>query len=168
MANLTDTVRWVQYVPDLLGNRALERPFYFELNGSMSKEQMKATEVALTTPGPASELSDDAPPEAVAARNEASRAEAVTRYAKALEPYVRFGAEPLTVGGQPVTTLAGYFDFATSKLTGLAAFLEPGRALVEVNTLDSRASFFSGRLSGGFTSTTRPNGASGRSQTAAR
>jgi hypothetical protein len=169
MADLTGTTRWIQYAPDLLGNRELEAPFYFELNGSMSKEQLKALEQQLNTSVPVPEpLPADAAPEQFAARDEQIRMGAVKAQATALTPFIRFGAEPLNVGGEPIDTLEKFFDFASSKLSGLGAFLEPSRALFEVNVLGTRASFFSGRLSGGFISTTGPrNGKAGR-QTAAR
>lgn len=179
MADLTNTVRWVRYEPDLLGNRALERPFYFELNGSMSKEQMRALEEALDKPlvaagelAPLQETPTDeqraAHAEKLRALNEASRAAAVEKYAIALAPYVKLGAESLNISGRGITALRDYLDFVSANLTGFAAFFEPAQALKQVNTLDTQASFFSGRLSGGFTSTTLRNGASGRSQTAAR
>jgi len=62
----------------------------------------------------------------------------------------------------------GYLEFITWKLSDLGAFLERGRALMDANTLGLQSVFFSGRLSGGFTSTTRRSGASGSNQTAAR
>lgn len=168
MADLTNTVRWVRYEPDLLGNRALERPFYFELNGSMSKEQLSALQAELTKPLTAQTLPENATDEQRLAADEETTKTAVARTAIALRPFVKLGSEPLTIGGEAIDSLEKYLDFALRKLPGMATFLEPSRALYEINTLDARASFFSGRLSGGFTSTTRPNGASGRSQTAAR
>ena len=169
MADLTNTVRWVPYVPDLLGNRALERPFYFELNGSMSKEQIRALLDELKKPLPVmDELPSAATPEQLAAQEEQARQRTVKRQAEVLGPFIRFGPEALTIQGKPVTTLADYFDAVTlPPLERFDALFELSQALGDTNSLGARVSFSSGRLSGGFTSTTRRNSASGRGQTVA-
>lgn len=169
MATLTGTVRWVAYVPDLLGNRDLETPFYVELNGSMSKEQMKALDAALTKPAPALEpLPNDATEEQQKEHTEVMRAEIVERYAGALSSFVRFGAEPLNVDGKSIATVRDYLDFVSSSLVGWDAFMELATVLGNANRLSGQSPFFFGRLSGGFSSTTnRRNGKVG-GQTVAR
>lgn len=177
MPDLSNTVRWLEYEPDLLGNRESARPFYFRLHGSMSKAQMKALADALAARGSAPEPeklpekpTDEQRAEhekAMEEYNELARATLVAKYASALEPFVKLGEEPLSFDGQPVDTLRAYFDFVTVHLAGLEAFFEPYRALLNVNTLGAASGFFSGRLSGGFTSTGSRRSASPRSQKAA-
>lgn len=166
MPDLTNTVRWVEYPPDLLGNLDAERPFYFLLNGSMSKEQMRAMKDALARecgPDPLPELAEDATEEQKAAHKDATekwleevRQAVIARDAAALEPFIRFGDEPLTNEGKRITTLREYFELVTSpRLVGMGAFLEVRRALGAANTMEPRVSFSSGRSSGGGTSTGR-------------
>lgn len=169
MADLTNTTRWLSYAPDLLGNRELKAPFYFEVCASLSKEQMSSLRAALDQPAHTLEpLPDDATPEAVAARDEEIRAALVTRTAAVLAPYFKFGTEPLTVDGKRIETLQQYLEFVTTKLTGLEAFLELSRALNAFNTLSGNGSFFYGRFSGGFISTTSQSNGKAGSRTAAR
>jgi hypothetical protein len=166
MPDLTNTTRWVEYVPDLLGNRACERPFYFEVSGSLSRAQLDALRAAVSKRSALDPPGEGATDEAVKAYREATRLELVARYATALEPFIRLGDEPLTVEGVAIKTLADYLDFATSKLTGLATFTEPWQALLAANTMDARTPFFSAQLSGGFTFTTGQNTARAGAKTA--
>lgn len=162
MPDLTNTVRWVEYVPDLLGNRdapvtAHGGPFYFLLHGSMSKEQLRALEdrigERIRTFEP---LPDDATEEQKAARAAEFEAEVVERYAQALEKFIRLGDEPLTVDGRRIDSLKAYLELTMGeRLVGAGAFLEVVGALRAANTLSGQTSFSSGRLSGGFTSTGR-------------
>lgn len=169
MPDLTNTVRWVEYAPDLLGNLDGDRPFYFLLNGSMSKEQLRAMNAALSAkvgPPKVAPLPDDATDEQKAAHAKAMEdfeAAIIARDAAALEPFVRMGDEPLTVDGKRINSLREYFELVMSpRLVGLGAFMEVRQALVHANTMGPRVSFSSGRFSGGGTSTgrSRPAGKS--------
>lgn len=178
MPDLTNTVRWLEFLPDLLGNLDSPRPFYFKLNGSMSKEQLLALDAAL---GERSAL-PDLPELAKGAnderraqhevlrkeRDEAARVEVTKKYARALEPYVRLGDEPLSFDSKAVVSLLDYFDTVTRHLAGLELLFEPYRALVNCNTLGVRGHFYSGRLSGGFTTTASRDSGARRGQTVAR
>jgi len=175
MPDLSNTVRWVEYAPDLLGNREADKPFVFLLNGSMSKEQMRAMKDALAQPvGPP----EPAPlPENATETQKAEHAKAlqahdaevtkaiVKREADAVFPFVKFGDEPLTVDGRPITTLRDYLDFVATHLVSLGPLLEVRQALIEANTMGARVGFFSGRSSGGGTSTGRSRS---KGQSAAR
>jgi hypothetical protein len=169
VADLTNTVRWVPYVPDLLGNRDLESPFYFELNGSLSKEQLRAIDAELSKAVPEpEELPADATDEQQAAREEQIRVSLVKARAAALSAFIKLGAEPLTIAGKRIETLEQYLDFVLVNIRGVDAFVEPMTALIDANRLSGRSTFFLGRLSGGFVSTiSRRNGKAG-SQTVAR
>ncbi len=168
MPDLTNTVRWLEFLPDLLGNLDSPRPFFFKLNGSMSKEQLLALDAALEQRSTLPELPAEATPEQKKEYDEAARLEVVKKYARALEPYVKLGDEPLSFDSKPVASLHDYFEVVTRHLAGLELLFEPYRALVSANTLGVRGHFYSGRLSGGFTSTTSRNSGGRRSQTAAR
>lgn len=169
MADLTGTMRWLQYPPDLFGNRSLERPFYFDVAASLSKEQMRVLKAALTAPAAALEpLPVDATEEQRDARDETIRAEVVGRYAVAMEPFVKLGNEPLVIDGKRLGTLREYFDLVTTKVAGTGAFFEVSSALFDANTLSTDQLFRFGRPSGGFTSTTGPNSGRGGSGPAAR
>lgn len=169
MADLTNTHRWLSYAPDLLGNRELPSPFYFEVCASMSKEQLTTLRTELDKPIHSLEpLPSDATTEQLAARDEEIRAAMVVRQADVLEKYFKFGSEPLTIEGKAITTVREYLEFVTTKFAGLEPFLELSRALLSFNALSGAGSFFYGRFSGGFTSTTSRNNGKAGSQTAAR
>jgi hypothetical protein len=165
MPDLSNTVRWVEYAPDLLGNREAEKPFVFLLNGSMSKEQMRALKDALAQPVGPPEPPKDATDEQRAAYDAEVTKAIVKREADAVFPFVKFGDEPLTVDGKPITTVRDYLDFVATHLVGLGPLLEVRQALVEANTMGARVGFFSGRSSGGGTSTGRSRS---KGQSAAR
>lgn len=164
MPDLSNTIRWVEYPPDLLGNLEDERPFYFLLHGSLSKAQMRSLREALSRKvGP--EMPADLPEKATEEQKTAhaaeleAHAEAVTkaiveRDAEAMADYVQLGAEPLNVDGKQIKTLRDYLEFVMPpRLLGLGAYMEVQRALTAANTMEPRVSFSSGRHSGGSTST---------------
>lgn len=169
MPDLGNTVRWIDFEPDLLGNRSDPRPFYFRLHGSLSKVQLDALEDALAARSTVPPLPKEPPPsdEEKAAHNEATRVALVKKYAVALEPYVKFGDEPLAFDGMAVKTLHEYLDHVSKHLAGLPTFFEPYNALYDVNVLGGSSSFSSGRRSGGFTSTASRRSV-GAGRTAAR
>lgn len=166
MPDLSNTIRWVEYPPDLLGNLEAERPFYFLLHGSLSKAEVRALREATSRkvgPELPAELPEDATEEQRVARaaeleahSEETRKAIVARDAAALEPYVKLGEEPLTVDGKRIATLRDYFELVMSpRLMGLNAYFEVQKALIAANTMEPRVSFSSGRSSGGSTSTGR-------------
>lgn len=161
--NLTSVTRWQRYVPDLPGNREAKAPFYFELNASLTKEQLRAVRTK-AEPLPEPIGAGQAPPPM---DPEASRQARVKRYAEAFTPYVRLGAEPLKLDGADILTLEQYLD-AMSRLAFEGWFLEPGIALQHANSLGDLVGFFSERLSGGFTSTTAKSSGQAESQRAGR
>lgn len=158
MPNLKTTIRWQRYEPALPGNREDKRPFYFEIAADLTKEQYRALQDEL-----AKVDEHPAPPDgetAVAAeeRRRAEALESAKRTAKALGPFVRFGAEPLTLDGEQVTTLEQYL-VAMLRFQDLSFFAEVTSAVSRVNSLGGVQGFFSERLSGGFGSTgQKPNG----------
>lgn len=165
MPDLTNTARWIEFAPDLLGNRDNPRPFFFVLNGSLTKEQLKAISAAIGARSTVAELEplpENPTDEQKATHEAAKKAHAeearkalVLKYSKALSDYVKLGSEPLSFNSSPVKSLHDYLDFVSATLANIEAFMEPYHALLSVNSLGGTGDFFSGRLSGGFSSTAR-------------
>lgn len=169
MPDLTSTIRWVEYAPDLLGNKEADQPFYFLFHGSMSKAQINTLAAAMALPVSVPDLPDGATAEQRTDHEAAVSQAIIERDSAALEPYVKLGREPLFVDGARIETLRGYFEFVMGpRLASASAYEEVRRALLLANMMDYRVSFSSGRLSGGSTSTGSPRNGKAGSQTAAR
>jgi len=136
MPTLTRTYRWERFEPHLGDNLELPagRRFYLELASGLSKAQLEAFGMAHR--------------EAMKETPEAS----VAPTAKALESYVRLGAEPLVVDGQPVDTLEKYVGLCFST-PGLFNLVELTNTLAEFNSLGGTFSHFSAWRSGGVSGT---------------
>jgi hypothetical protein len=143
---LLSVTRWEKYVPDLPGNRNAPQPFHFELHATMTKEQSRALRQSLEP----LETSDK--PQTP----EEQRIAKVERYAKALEPYVKLGPNPLSMDEKPISNIHDYLD-AMSRLEFEGYFHEMGWALQRINSVEGLTAFFSERLSGGFTTTAAQN-----------
>lgn len=179
MANLKLEMRFEKYVPVVGGNDKLQVPFYFDLACGLTRAQMNALDKAVSAIferevkeawESLGELPKDSSPEQRAEHEEARAAlmlEAeIKGIARVLEPYVKIGAEPLTIDGQPIRTLEQYFR-AVALVADQAAMEEPLRALRLANSLGGAQVVFSKRPSGGSTGTrSQPNGSAGN-QTAA-
>lgn len=157
MPDIKLAVRWERYTPDLPGNRASDRPFYFELAADMTKLQFAAMQTDLQAADDFPTPPKDETEEAALARVAEERAESIRRVAKVLTPYVRFGTEPISFGGEPCTTLERYLEVVAT-LQSREYFREVSAALARANMV-SDVEVFSERLSGGFTSTRAPRSA---------
>lgn len=175
MADLKLNRRWERYAPELDGNDALERPFFFELACGLTRAELRKldddvkqklserTRVAVEQLGPPPDDASETWAEQFADKVLTAQIEAV---AEVIEPFVRLGSEPLTIAGKPIKTVREYLD-AVAVVADQEALLEPLRALRRYNTLEGRQQLFSKRLSGGASSTRGPSAAKGSSQRAA-
>jgi hypothetical protein len=124
MADLT-LWHWEKYAPSLGGNKQLEQPFYLRVKAGLTKAQYQAW-----------------------LETKAKTAEEVTA---SLEGIVEMGDEPLSIGGQPIATLAEYVAIIHEQ-KGHELLEEMMGAVAWHNTVGVRANF-SERLSGGKGST---------------
>lgn len=192
MPNLTRTYRWERFEPHLGDNLELppERRFYLEVASGLTKEQLAKfeldaktkilTDEAVAKHAPEKErlleLEKAGAPAAEIAEGLARWVDDVDRsitdclvehFIKVLEPVVRLGAEPLTVDGRAITTLAEYLRLIT-EVRGRYNLTELSSMVHWYNSREGSAELFYERLSGGGASTlARKTGATG-SQRAGR
>jgi len=133
MAELTRTFKWEKFVPDLGDNRNLEKPFFFEVASGLSKLEFKEAM------GIWSQLAG-------------TEADMCAKAAASLAPYVRLGSEPLSVSGQPITTLEAYLAL-TIEQPSMSGWMELAMAIKYLNSLDGTRELFFARPFGGFTFT---------------
>lgn len=149
MANLDNLIRWQAYAPDLGGNRELAKPFTVLLAVGLTKPDMQRLSEAIEALPKTPEPSAEQPLVDHAAYLEA-RADGI---AHALGAFVRLGPEPLTVGGEPIDTLAKLLRLYARIASGPVALLELVSALRYFNSAGGTAQLFFERLSGGSVST---------------
>lgn len=165
MADLQLNRRWEPYAPKLDGNDELERPFLFELACGLTRKEMRELDdqvsqllkerhrAVLEGHGEPNKKWNDKKlrewSEALAEKLLAAEIDVVT---EVLGPFVRMGSEPLTIAGKPITTLRQYLE-AVAVVADQAALMEPLRALRQANSLNGEQVLFSGRHSGGGTTT---------------
>jgi hypothetical protein len=163
MPDLKLNQRWERFAPTLDGNDELPRPFFFEVACGLTRAEMRqfddALERLLVEKMKAATAEIGEPPEDAAAKDAWQEQLAdrlitgeIDAVATALEPYVRMGSEPLTIGGKPITTVRAYLE-AVAVVADQEALREPLKALHTLNSLGGRQQLFSKRRSGGFTTT---------------
>lgn len=142
MANLTRLHRWERLVPDLGDNRELERPFFLEVAAGLSRERREAAGIAVREAYDAS----------VGEGGKLDFAALAKHAAAALADIVRLGAEPLTVDGQPITSLEEYLLLVLAA-PGAPNYVEIVQSVSEFNSAEGNLALFFARRSGGASTT---------------
>jgi len=166
-------MRWEKYPPVVGDNDKLPVPFYFELACGLTRAQMRQLDLAVekvfsvdvkaafasVSEPDLEKLPKEERRAAFAAWQETTAVAVleaeIVGVSAALEPWVKMGAEPLNIDGQPIRTLEQYMR-AVSQVADQAAMEEPLRALRAANSLGGAQVVFSKRPSGGSTGTRSP------------
>lgn len=134
MPSFDSLARWEKYVPNLGTNRDEPRPFYLRIAAGLTMEEFAAVMDRVAS----------------ALREQAARGPGLV--AKALEGVVEMGAEPLSVRGKPVSTLADYLELAARQAAG-DLLMELLSAVRRYNSVEGSTELFFRRGSGSRTGT---------------
>lgn len=131
MADLKSASRWEKYVPNIGENRDLPKPFHLRIRSNLTRVELGEYLQRY---------------EAYAAKKE--HQDEAAEFAAVFEGVVEMGDEPLSIRGQPVEGLRGYFGVLLG-LTGVDLVLELVEEVARRNSVKGTQELFFERLSGG-------------------